>query len=244
MARDPGRLETLAHIARELHAEDMARDAESAAARAAENLFYVACVGQFKRGKSKVSDAQQALDDLKFLFTSEQEKLSRQFAQERFLSRVFANADDDETARTIAREAIESWVVELEPLVEKMLAASTSRFADLLRNLGGPDLESRLARRRFYFTAMAELTGRKLLRKRDAEAYLRRLLETNSARVVNDLIDRFVESRRQLEHEVASSLRDIGAAAERAARHARVALSEGRKRVADELERLAEYARL
>jgi len=71
-----------------------------------------------------------------------------------------------------------------------------------------------------------------------------RLLETNSARVVNDLIDRFVESCRQLEHEVASSPPDIGAAAERAARHARVVLSEGRERVAAELERLAEYARL
>lgn len=128
-----------------------------------------------------------------------------------------------------------------------MFAASTNRFTDLLSDLGGPDLGPHLARRRFYFTAMAELTGRKLFRKRDAQAYLRRLLETNSARVVNDLIDRGVESRRQLEHEVASSLRDIGAAAERAAHHGRVALSEGRERVAAELQRLdrlAEYAGL
>src|SRR6266545_3782641 len=55
MSRDA--LAVLAGIARELHADEIARDAESVAALTAENLFYVACVGQFKRGKSTLINA-------------------------------------------------------------------------------------------------------------------------------------------------------------------------------------------
>jgi len=194
----------------------------------------------------RVDEAQRALDDVTFLFASEQQKLSREFARTRdaFLERVVATADDEESARTIASDAIDSWVAELEPAADQMFSASTERFATLLRDLGGLDLERHLARRRFYFTTLSELTGRKMFRKRDPQTYLRRLLETNSARVANDLIDRFVESRRQLEREVATSLREIGGGAERAARHARESLASGRQHIEAELSRLDELSLL
>ena len=50
-------LETLAAIASEIGATRIADEARALAARVAEGRFYVACVGQFKRGKSTLLDA-------------------------------------------------------------------------------------------------------------------------------------------------------------------------------------------
>ena len=47
----------LADLAQELEAELVAEDARELAARVAERRFYVACVGQFKRGKSSLINA-------------------------------------------------------------------------------------------------------------------------------------------------------------------------------------------
>jgi GTPase SAR1 family protein len=51
------RLLRLAKVARELGAEPVAEEAPELAARIAEGRFYVACVGQFKRGKSTLLNA-------------------------------------------------------------------------------------------------------------------------------------------------------------------------------------------
>jgi len=50
-------LTELAGVAESLGAEEVARDAASVARRVAEGLFYVACIGQFKRGKSTLLNA-------------------------------------------------------------------------------------------------------------------------------------------------------------------------------------------
>jgi len=50
-------LAELGEVAQLLGADDVLRDASSVAARVAEGLFYVACVGQFKRGKSTLINA-------------------------------------------------------------------------------------------------------------------------------------------------------------------------------------------
>lgn len=50
-------LATLADLARELGADALAEEAESLAARVAEGRSYVACLGQFKRGKSSLINA-------------------------------------------------------------------------------------------------------------------------------------------------------------------------------------------
>ena len=47
----------LAELAEEFDAEQVAGDARSVAERASEGRFYVACIGQFKRGKSSVLNA-------------------------------------------------------------------------------------------------------------------------------------------------------------------------------------------
>jgi ribosome biogenesis GTPase A len=47
----------LAELADEFDAEQVAADARSLAERVSEGRFYVACIGQFKRGKSSVLNA-------------------------------------------------------------------------------------------------------------------------------------------------------------------------------------------
>src|ERR1019366_7217097 len=51
------RLLRLADLAQELGAEPVAEEARELAARVAEGRFYVACLGQFKRGKSTLLNA-------------------------------------------------------------------------------------------------------------------------------------------------------------------------------------------
>jgi predicted GTPase len=51
------RLLRLADLAQELEAEPVAREARELSARVSEGRFYVACVGQFKRGKSTLLNA-------------------------------------------------------------------------------------------------------------------------------------------------------------------------------------------
>jgi len=53
----PARLVTLARLAEEAGAPEIASDASALADRLAEGRFYVACIGQFKRGKSTLLNA-------------------------------------------------------------------------------------------------------------------------------------------------------------------------------------------
>ena len=195
--------------------------------------------------RQRIDDVQRSLDDLTFLFASEQQKLSRTLSAKRetFLSRKFGRPADHDHARTMAEDAITEWSRQLEPEAEEMFAAATERFVAPLRSLADVDIERRLARSRFFFASLPELTGRSWFRRRNPEAYFRRLLETNSARLINDVIDRFVESRRGLERDVAGALEQIGASSGRAADAAREALSHGREHAAAELARLDALSR-
>ena len=47
----------LAEFARELHSDHVFEDASGLAERVSEGRFYVACIGQFKRGKSTLLNA-------------------------------------------------------------------------------------------------------------------------------------------------------------------------------------------
>ena len=51
------RLSAIAHLAGETHAPELAAEVSALAERLAEGRFYVACVGQFKRGKSTLLNA-------------------------------------------------------------------------------------------------------------------------------------------------------------------------------------------
>lgn len=165
-------------------------------------------------------------------------------------------------AGEIAEESITKWTRDIEPRAEEIYTRSTERFVALARDfLQRTDTSEELdaeqhfrKRRGFYFTHLMTLTGRppgaslldvigtaKRRRTRvlrNATAYLRRLLESNSARVANDLSDRVQESRRLLENEIRSTLDRAANSAERALARARAAQQEGTFAVQRDLERL------
>jgi hypothetical protein len=117
----------------------------------------------------------------------------------------------------------------------------------------GPEVGFRTPSR-LYYTQMLTLTGHSpfgwlvdVLRPRgqalracarDAGKYLGRLLVTNATRLTSDLDDRVLESRRRLEVEIRSHLREVYATAERALERAREKQASGRETVEAEVARL------
>jgi polyhydroxyalkanoate synthesis regulator phasin len=138
------------------------------------------------------------------------------------------------------------------------LAESDPSFAALLERRLEPDTGFRTARR-FYFNDLFELAPGSAMRRigdftrsrerslaaalRDAADYLRPLLEHNSTRVVNDLDERVLESRRRLEAEIRDRLREGLQSAVEALERARERQSEGSEAVARELTRIEELRR-
>jgi GTP-binding protein EngB required for normal cell division len=80
------------------------------------------------------------------------------------------------------------------------------------------------------------LGGRKMITN-DARAFLRHLLETNSARVQNDVLNRIQESRDRLEVEIRKLLHQIRRIAEEALERARKIKEEGAPAVRSAIER-------
>jgi hypothetical protein len=110
------------------------------------------------------------------------------------------------------------------------------------------------ARSHFYFTELltiaAPFPGTHVLyalrsreqavraAQRRATPYLLRLLDTNSSRVINDLVERVRESGRRLRGEIATLLRAIITTARRGAERAKAFRERGEGAVRDELARL------
>ena len=86
-----------------------------------------------------------------------------------------------------------------------------------------------------YFRTAARQRDRA---RRDAHAYIRRLFESNSARVANDLRERVLESRRVLEADIRLLLDRAAASAERALDRARKSQAAGASAVEAEIARL------
>jgi GTP-binding protein EngB required for normal cell division len=84
------------------------------------------------------------------------------------------------------------------------------------------------------------LGGRPLI-AREADQFLVRLLTSNAARVQNDIEERLGESRRRLEAEIRSLLREVGALAERSLERVRRAKEAGALEVETQLRRLETY---
>jgi hypothetical protein len=79
--------------------------------------------------------------------------------------------------------------------------------------------------------------GRKLITN-DARAFLRHLLEINSARVQNDVLNRIQDSRDRLEVEIRKLLHEISRIAEQALDRARKVKEEGTPAIQSAIERL------
>ena len=77
----------------------------------------------------------------------------------------------------------------------------------------------------------------------DAREFLRHLLETNIARVQNDVLNRIQESRDRLEVEIRKLLHEISRTAEQALERARRVKQEGAPAVQAALERLNQLER-
>ncbi len=107
---------------------------------------------------------------------------------------------------------------------------------------------------RLYYTELLHLTGRSPVRwlmdavlppgrarrriEREASERVARLVHTNATRVMNDLDERVLESRRRLEAELQEYLHDIYASAERALQRARSRHEAGQAMVQAEVARL------
>jgi hypothetical protein len=173
-------------------------------------------------------------------------------------------------ARRIAQGTVEKWLPQVEPVAERLyrdamrrfveianqfferLAASDASFAGLLERSLEPETGLR-APRRFFFNEIFELAPAAArfvpLALRSARAitvrgarYLKVLFEHNATRVVNDLDERVLESRRVLEYEIRERLREGLQSAALALERARSSRAAGRDAVEKELARLDSLA--
>ena len=160
--------------------------------------------------------------------------------------------DLEPRAETLYRQATARFVELVNGFLARLRAAGDPALAGLPAALG-PETAFR-APRHFYFadllvvasarpigwlaTRLAPRRAALAAARRDAHAYLERLVTTNGARVTNDLVDRVVESRRQLEAEIGGLLREMVTAAEHALAQARTRQQAGAGAVQAELERL------
>lgn len=101
-----------------------------------------------------------------------------------------------------------------------------------------PVLVAATARGQWWFDRLRSARATRDAVRRDTIEYVRQLLEVNTTRVLNDLDDRVLESRRELEDEVRGVLRGAYESAERAATRARRSRATGDAAVRSELSRL------
>ncbi len=91
---------------------------------------------------------------------------------------------------------------------------------------------------RWLADVLLPLVGARKVITNEAREFLRRLLETNSARVQNDVLNRIQESRDRLEVEIRKLLHEISRIAEEALDRARKVKEEGTPAVQSAIERL------
>jgi hypothetical protein len=239
-----------------------------------------------------VAEAEQALGDLGYLLTAEQDRLSRAFEERwrKFLEDAAPAATGELTqalgqlrgrreevrrraiklTQGIATRWVDRWLADAEPAAERLYGEAARRFARLasefLKRLAAsgealaglprsvsPDLGFR-TRSRLYYADLVHRLRRSLLQRlldalrppamarrhigREMEDYLRALLSTNATRIVNDLEERVLESRRRLEIEIRGCLDSVSSSAERALQRARAQHAAGSDAVRAELDRL------
>jgi GTP-binding protein EngB required for normal cell division len=172
----------------------------------------------------------------------------------------------------LSRKWLERWRIEQQPYAEAEYRQAADRFIALgndflvrLRRAGlsglpaalGSEAGFRTKSRLFYkdlleyapFTLASWILDRVRTRQstqraveRAAGEYLERLLSTNTSRIVNELIDQTLESRRRLEAELRAHIRSVYTTAQRALERARAKRAEGSRAVESEIEKLAALA--
>jgi hypothetical protein len=244
-----------------------------------------------------VSQAEQSLSDLGYLFAGEQHRLSRTFGDHRdfFLKSVQKVAHRElksalkllprthgpryrrsamGEAQNVARRHTMPWLESEKTKGEEAYRKIAKRFTDLTtdfllktRGIRTSEMEylptelnaeqDFRTRSEFKFydhgllanpaspvryaadLALGAIRAHTLIDV-DADDFLDLLLETNSERVRNDLEERVTKSRRCLETEIRTVLRELSAVAQRALTRARAAHATGAPSVESSLKRLAE----
>jgi GTP-binding protein EngB required for normal cell division len=160
--------------------------------------------------------------------------------------------EEEAAAEEMYREAMHRFVVMANDFLTRMASSGGAGLEGVSRDLAGAEHISTKSR---YFlhellttvpkspaTWIADsLRSRKqaLRAIQDAASeYLRHMLETNSARIQNDMIERMLESRRKLESEIRQRLAEVYRSAERALMRARTVRDEGADAVRADLARL------
>jgi hypothetical protein len=173
-----------------------------------------------------------------------------------------------EVVRDLARAVSDRFRTELEPEAEELYRGAMDRFVALANEFlvgvarapgmesiatVGPEVGFRVRGELRYTDLLYDTTATPLVwaldallprgavvraARRRAEAYLDRLVETNSSRIANDLVERAAASRSRLEAELRVRVREVSARANRAVSEARRRLQEGQPAVMMELSRL------
>jgi GTPase Era involved in 16S rRNA processing len=172
----------------------------------------------------------------------------------------------------VSERWLERWRMEQQPFAEAEYRRAADRFIALgneflgrLQRAGltglpaalGPEAGYRTKSRLYYtnLVTYAPLTlaswildcvrTRQATRRaaeRAAAEYLERLLSANTSRIVGELIDQTLESRRRLEAELRAHIRSVYTTAQRALERARTTQAEGSRAIESEIEKLAELA--
>jgi hypothetical protein len=161
-------------------------------------------------------------------------------------------AAEEPLAEEAYRSAASRFVDLANQFLERLRASGETGLAALPTALP-PEIGFR-DRSRLYYTQMMPLTSRsplewmidlmspvsRVLRSAGDRAieYLERLLGSNTSRIVGDFEERLLESRRRLEHEIQSLLREVYGTAERALERARERHWAGSEAVQNELRRI------
>jgi hypothetical protein len=177
-----------------------------------------------------------------------------------------------ELAQDIYRRWLERWRSDEQPAAERLYRDVARRFLELangfLDRMATNDgavpfhIANEIGfqtRSRLHYTEMLHLTSRgpvewlvaRLRSRRAAQKaivrevgrYLERLITTNASRLIYDLRERIVESRRQLEAQIRASLREVYASAERALERARASPASGAQAVRQQLDRIDDLHR-
>ena len=162
---------------------------------------------------------------------------------EQWLDRIEPEAD------TLYRNATQRFTELANQFLVRLTESDDPAFAALPRSLD-PEIGLR-EQRHFYATSLMHLTAPGFVNrladalfprsvrvqriKRDASAYLERLLRSNTTRLVFDLEQRVEVSRKKLESELRFLLQQITASAERALERARIHQQAGQEAVSKEL---------
>jgi hypothetical protein len=251
-----GRLLRLAVLGEELGAESVSKEVRALADPISEGRFYVACIGQFKRGKSTLINALIGEPILPVGFIPITAVPSVIRFGERPRVRIQAR---DGSWRDIAVSDLKQYVSEehnpentkkvggVEVFVPSPLLAAGMCLVDT-PGLGSVFTGNTAATQAFIphidaalvvVGADPPLAGEKLtLVEAVGRQVLNYLLEMNCARVQSDVLNRVQESRSRLEVEIRKLLHEVKRIAEQALTRARAVRSEGAAAVQAAFDRL------